>query len=667
MEVQTLLQIMQTDFYTGVPDSQLKALCDCLIDTYGIDPQHHIIAANEGNAAALAAGYHLATGKVPVVYMQNSGEGNIINPVASLLNEKVYAIPVIFIIGWRGEPGIHDEPQHVYQGEVTLKLLQDMGIDAFVLSKETTEDEVRAQMEAFRGLLTQGKDVAFVVRKGALSYDGKVPYKNAYTLTREEAIRVIAKHSGDDPVVSTTGKASRELFEIRVANGESHAHDFLTVGSMGHSSSIALGIALQKKDRRVWCIDGDGAVLMHMGALAVTGSLQPENLIHIVINNGAHESVGGMPTALKEADVTGIAKACGYAHTVSVDSADGLDRALEEAKQKRVLSLIEVRCAIGARADLGRPTTTAVENKEQFMRALTTQTDPTIMFFDQYQRYHTTADLIRKMKTLVTHSEGEPDGSIAVSATDKTGSGKTGNTMRILEVGANEHRDLGKELPEDDIYYTDLNLPESMQDDDHCFTADATDLKDVGDNAYDVCVALDVFEHVPAEKRARFLTELYRVCRYGVVISFPYYASEVEQAEKGVNDMYKDLYGEDHPWLAEHIANGLPDREKAEAVLRENGISFTSFTHGNLTLWMKLLILSFFAEEDRFADAVTEANLYYNRNLYAQDTHDVDYRVFYVLEKAPALQGKIANPFADAHLTEEMVAPVDRALQTIIG
>lgn len=370
MEAQKLLHIIGADFYCGVPDSQLKALCDYLMEMYAIDPMHHIIAANEGNCTALAAGYYLATGKVPVVYLQNSGEGNIINPVASLLNEKVYAIPVIFIIGWRGEPGINDEPQHIYQGEITLKLLQDMDINAFIISKDTTEAELTKQMGKFRMQLEFGKQVAFVVRKGALTYDSKNIYSNNFTLAREEAIRIIVRHSGDDPVVSTTGKASRELFEIRSADSESHARDFLTVGSMGHSSSIALGIALQKPEKRIWCIDGDGAVLMHMGALAVNGFFKPKNLIHVVINNGAHESVGGMPTVLKDIVVPEVAVACGYRYAVSVDSVETLEKALEEVKTKQILSLIEIKCAIGARVNLGRPTTTASENKEQFMKAI---------------------------------------------------------------------------------------------------------------------------------------------------------------------------------------------------------------------------------------------------------------------------------------------------------
>ena len=370
MRVESLVDIIGSEFYTGVPDSQLKALCNYLMGTYGIDPKHHVIAANEGNCTALAAGYHLATGKVPVVYMQNSGEGNIINPVASLLNDKVYKIPVVFIVGWRGEPGVHDEPQHIYQGEVTVKLLDDMGIASFVIGKDTTEEELKKVMEIFRTQLDQGYDVAFVIRKGALSYDGKVEYKNRNQMLREDIIKQIVAQAGEDPIISTTGKASRELFEIREANGQSHKYDFLTVGSMGHSSSIAMGVAINKPDTRVWCIDGDGACLMHMGSMAVVGANKLSNLIHIVINNSAHETVGGMPTVAESIDIPAIAKACGYEFVMSASNPQELDYALTSAKSRKCLSLIEVKCSIGAREDLGRPTTTALENKENFMRYL---------------------------------------------------------------------------------------------------------------------------------------------------------------------------------------------------------------------------------------------------------------------------------------------------------
>lgn len=370
MKAEKLVEIIGADFYTGVPDSQLKALCNYLMNTYGIDQKHHIIAANEGNCTALAAGYHLATGKVPVVYMQNSGEGNIINPVASLLNDKVYAIPMIFIVGWRGEPGVHDEPQHIYQGEVTVKLLEDMDVRTFIISKDTTEDELSAAMDSFRSELANGKQVAFIVRKGAIKYDEEVEYRNDNKMIREDIIRHIVKASGEDPIVSTTGKPSRELFETRTANGQSHKYDFLTVGSMGHASSIALGVAINKPDRRIWCVDGDGAVLMHMGSMAVIGANAPKNMIHIVINNGAHETVGGMPTVASKIDLVAIAKACGYPNAVCVDNFDDLDKELENAKARDALSFIEVKCSIGARDDLGRPTTTALENKQNFMEYL---------------------------------------------------------------------------------------------------------------------------------------------------------------------------------------------------------------------------------------------------------------------------------------------------------
>ena len=369
MKVESLIEILGADFYTGVPDSQLKALCNFLMSKYGIDSKHHMIAANEGNCAALAAGYHMATGKIPVVYMQNSGEGNIINPLASLVNDKVYAIPTIYIVGWRGEPGTKDEPQHIYQGIVTRTLLDDMDVKNYVITKETTEDDLKAAMAEFAPILAAGKQVAFVVSKGALSFDGKVDYKNSYSLNREEVIGHIAKAAGEAPIVSTTGKISRELFEYRTNNGMSHKYDFLTVGSMGHCSSIALGIAINKPDLKIWCIDGDGAALMHMGAMAVIGSNKPSNMIHVVINNGAHETVGGMPTVASDSSVNlpAVAAACGYPYTVSVDNFEDLDRELEAAKTRGTLSLIEVKCQVGARDDLGRPTTTALENKNNFM------------------------------------------------------------------------------------------------------------------------------------------------------------------------------------------------------------------------------------------------------------------------------------------------------------
>lgn len=370
MNVEKLINSLNVDFFTGVPDSQLKQLCDCLYSKYGISNEHHLIAANEGNCVAIAAGYHLATGKVPAVYLQNSGEGNVINPIASLLNDKVYAIPCIFIIGWRGEPGVHDEPQHVYQGEVTVKLLEDMGIQTYIIDKASTENDLDSWIENSKPLLANGKQVAFIIKKGALSYEKQTVYKNGYSMNREEIIKRVAAVSNDNPIISTTGKISRELFEIREKEKQGHQYDFLTVGSMGHCSSIALGIALNKSNTKIWCIDGDGAALMHLGAMAVIGSCHPKNLVHIVINNGAHETVGGMPTVASQTDLVGIAKACGYDYAISVENYDSLDKELLQAKKTDKLIFIEVKAALGSRADLGRPTTTAYQNKTDFMNYL---------------------------------------------------------------------------------------------------------------------------------------------------------------------------------------------------------------------------------------------------------------------------------------------------------
>lgn len=354
------------EFFAGVPDSQLKPLCSWLHDCHGIS-ERHMIAANEGNAVALAAGYHLATGKVPVVYLQNSGLGNIVNPVASLLNESVYGIPCLFIIGWRGEPGVHDEPQHSFQGKITLELLRDLEIPAFVIDRTTSPEQVYRELDRYRALFCQGRQAAFVVRKDALEYKGGAACSNGYFMSREEAIRHILRASGGDLIVSTTGKASREVYELRTEQGQGHGHDFLTVGSMGHSSSIALGLALQKRERRVWCLDGDGAALMHMGAMALIGANRPANLIHVVLNNEAHESVGGMPTVAGKVDMPGIARACGYPGAMSVSTPEELDEALTAAKVGWELRFIEVKCALGARKNLGRPAAAPAENKAAFM------------------------------------------------------------------------------------------------------------------------------------------------------------------------------------------------------------------------------------------------------------------------------------------------------------
>ena len=362
------------DFYAGVPDSLLKNLCAYITDH--ADENHNIIAANEGGAMGLAAGHYLATGQIPVVYMQNSGEGNIINPLASLTDPDVYNIPVLLVIGWRGKPGVHDEPQHVKQGKVTTGLLNVMGIDYTVLSKE--EDKAETQIRKAVEYMQSTKNCyALVIEKDTFdNYQlSTVNCQLELQLSREEAIQTVAAALGEkDVIVSTTGMISRELFEYRTAKNEGHERDFLTVGSMGHASQIALGIAMEKPDRRVWCFDGDGATIMHMGSMAIVASKSPNNYIHVVFNNGAHDSVGGQPTVGLNIDLPAIAKAVGYKHIVSVDNKEDLENQLSIINSGLSINeypvFLEIRVRKGNRKDLGRPTTTPIQNKEALMAFL---------------------------------------------------------------------------------------------------------------------------------------------------------------------------------------------------------------------------------------------------------------------------------------------------------
>lgn len=361
------LEASGIDFFAGVPDSLLKNVCTYITDNF--PKENNIITANEGAAVGVAAGHYLATGKLPMVYMQNSGLGNTINPILSLADEKVYSIPMLLMIGWRGEPGVHDEPQHIKQGEVTLPLLETMGIPYIVLPEEESA-AVSAIGTIVGDCLKTGKPHAIVIRKGTFgSYKLKNKAENKLPLCREEALKLVtAQLPKDAIIVSTTGKLSRELYEYRDEKNESHEKDFLTVGSMGHSSSIALGIALAKPDRKVFCFDGDGAFIMHMGALTNIGYLAPSNYIHVLFNNGAHESVGGQPTLGFNIDVVAIARACGYTRAVSVSTEEEINRAISEELSNQGPSLIEIKVSINSRENLGRPKTTPVENKEAFMK-----------------------------------------------------------------------------------------------------------------------------------------------------------------------------------------------------------------------------------------------------------------------------------------------------------
>ena len=356
------------DCFAGVPDSLLKNICAYITDHF--DAAHNIIAANEGAAIGLAAGHYLATRQPACVYMQNSGEGNIINPLASLTDQEVYNIPVLLLIGWRGRPGVHDEPQHVKQGKVTTGLLNVMGINYEVLAKD--EDKAEKQIvKAIKAL--QNKEVfALVIEKDTFEeYKLKNVEVNDLTMSREEAIQTVAAALDEkDCIVSTTGMISRELFEYRTTMNQGHERDFLTVGSMGHASQIALGIALAQPERRVWCFDGDGAAIMHMGSMAIVANKAPKNYVHVVFNNGAHDSVGGQPTVGLKIDLPAVAKAVGYKATYTVDSKAALNVILSEAKNLEGPVLIEIKVKKGNRKDLGRPTTTPIQNKEVLMAFL---------------------------------------------------------------------------------------------------------------------------------------------------------------------------------------------------------------------------------------------------------------------------------------------------------
>ncbi|MBI4514583.1 MAG: phosphonopyruvate decarboxylase [Deltaproteobacteria bacterium] len=356
-------------FFAGVPDSVLKHLCAYIADH--ADAGRHIIAANEGGAIAVAAGHYLATGQCACVYSQNAGQGNTINPLTSLADPQVHGIPLLLLLGWRGEPERHDEPQHLKQGRVTIPLLQTLEIPWDILPEG--EGAAAACLQRIvKTAIARSGPAAVVVRDGAFApYQRRHKEADRYALSREEALKLIVGSAGPhDILVSSTGKMSRELYEYRVQRGENPGRDFLCVGAMGHASQIALGIAMAKPQRRVLCLDGDGALLMHMGSLAVIGQQGPANFVHVVLNNGAHESVGGQPTAGFSTDLPGVARSCGYRIVASADNAPKLVAALEQLKSSAGPQLLEVRVALGARADLGRPATSPRQNKQQFMEFL---------------------------------------------------------------------------------------------------------------------------------------------------------------------------------------------------------------------------------------------------------------------------------------------------------
>lgn len=372
MRVQDLFNILKANninCFCGVPDSLLKDFCAYITDN--VEAKNHTITANEGNAIGLAAGHYLATGNPAVVYMQNSGIGNCVNPLLSLIDEEVYNIPALMFIGWRGEPDKKDEPQHIKQGKVTNKLLEVMGIKYDILPENFEEAKPLIE-NAFQYIKETKCPYAFIVRKGLFEkYSLQNKKQNSSEFKREEAIETVIKSLPEkDIVVATTGHISREVYETRNRLGQSHKQDFLTVGSMGHSSSIALGIALEKPSRNIYCFDGDGAFLMHQGAVVVNASKNLNNFKHIVFNNEAHDSVGSQPTAVDFAKIDKIALDAGYKKAYTVSTKEELIKVLPEFISDKCTSLLEIKVKCGAREDLGRPKEKPCENKELFMEFL---------------------------------------------------------------------------------------------------------------------------------------------------------------------------------------------------------------------------------------------------------------------------------------------------------
>lgn len=358
------IKALQIKTFLGVPDSTLKNFTEYLEKT---EKEHHYVTADEGAAIGMAVGEYLATGRSACVYMQNSGLGNAVNPLTSLVHEEVYQIPMLLVVGWRGRPGIHDEPQHKFMGRITVKLLELLEIAYEVIDPETTEEDLEQIFKHAREVIQKQKAFAIVVSQNSLEKEIGWKFINTNSVKREEAIaKILEWKQEEDIVVSTTGKISREVYEQSEKLFGNHDRAFLTVGGMGHASMIAMGIAENKKEKRVICMDGDGAILMHTGSLAFIGAHKPKNYLHICLNNQCHESVGGMPTDAQDLSYAKLAKVSGYENVYVVESLQELDSVLNKLEEGK-LTFIEIKVSVGSRDDLGRPKEKAIENRIRFM------------------------------------------------------------------------------------------------------------------------------------------------------------------------------------------------------------------------------------------------------------------------------------------------------------
>lgn len=361
------LQKKGVSFYTGVPDSLLKSFLTYVQEKAG--DNEHIITANEGLAMGLAAGHYFSTASIPLVYLQNSGLGNIINPLTSLADKEMYGVPMILLIGWRGRPGTKDEPQHLKMGKVTRSLLETLEIPVF----ELQDNEAKCFSIIEEGIniaLKQKTPVALLAPEGIFNKYEAPEVKSRYTLQREKVIaQIIDRCKGDEIIVCTTGKIGREFYEQNNKAGKKISKYFLSVGAMGHANHIALGLKLHS-DNRVIMLDGDGAILMHMGALLTIAQHAGTGFMHIIINNGGHESVGGQPTGAFKIDFSTLGESCGYKKCVEIRYAKELKEWLANSFDEKKSSFVEIRTSLTSRNDLGRPSGTPEEWKNDFMKAL---------------------------------------------------------------------------------------------------------------------------------------------------------------------------------------------------------------------------------------------------------------------------------------------------------
>jgi phosphonopyruvate decarboxylase len=340
------------NFFSGVPDSVLKNFTNLLINK-----SSHVLATNEGSAVSIGIGYHLSFNKLPCIYMQNSGLANAINPLISIAHKGVYSIPMMMLIGWRGSPGIKDEPQHLIKGKITKNLLKLLGIKYEIIESEKDFNKIKKLINFSK---KKKVPVACLFKKGVLK---KVNYHKKFSerstiknkILRSEVIREILKSiQNNTKIISTTGYTSRELYQIRKNEGYHKGKDFYMIGGMGHSSSVALGAAF-KKNKKILCLDGDGSMLMHLGSLHTVGLMNKNNFKHILLNNQSHESVGGQEISFKRVKMEKLIKGLGYSKYIQLKDKKDLKNKIQSVLKYKGSIFLEVLIEKGAIKNLGRP------------------------------------------------------------------------------------------------------------------------------------------------------------------------------------------------------------------------------------------------------------------------------------------------------------------------